>query len=505
MRKFFNRFLGFILLLCMMTGIKVEAKESDQEWKNGIVEINAGVTDSDGEFHVLKHASGFLVTNSEQNTYIITMHSAVTVSGEEKSKWMKENGLSEDSNYGINTAIHVVVKGDVSSAVTIVNQSEKEDFVILKSESVIQEKSCLKLGNNKEHQVGDTVYSLGFSQSLAENIMSGYTQEEVSLQEGNLESVSQELEGINYMIHQSATDVGELGGPVIDEDGYVIGLNQKMNEDSKVYALPIENIKDILDSYGIAYGSQELDQAYERLQELYDQGTQMLKERYQKKSLTEIKNELETAKLVLESDTEEVEAVTTEIDNLETVINQAVPKIARINLIMIEAAGFILILIIFLVVLSIKEKKLMKESLEKKMIERFGEQKEDDKKTIANQHRKLNENPQPAVRSTERDSYVQSRKAVLQRISNGEQIPLEGENLTIGKSVNQADYAVQGNKTISRVHVTIRKVGENYQIVDMNSANGTFVNGRQISGDGTTLKDQDKVRLSNEEFIFKVI
>lgn len=489
-------------------GTRVEAQEKryDNEWKNGIVEISAGVTDSNGEFYALKHASGFLISNNEQNTYIITMWSAVSVSSEEKSNWMKENGYAEESsNYGINTAIHVVVKGDVSSAVTVVNQSEKEDFVILKSESVIQEKSCLKTGSNKKHQVGDKVYSLGFSELLAENEMSRYTQEEVSVQEGKLESILLETEGSNYIIHQSAMDAGEMGGPLIDEDGYVIGLNQKIDEDSKVYALPIENIKDILDSYGITYGSQELDQAYERLQELWNQGTQMLEERYQKKSLTKIKNELEAAKLVLESGTEEVETVITEIDNLEIAINQAVPKIARINLIMIGLAGIILILIILLVVLSIKEKKIMKESLIKKTIERFEEQKEDDKKIISNQYLELNERLQSQVKRNERKSYVQHRVAVLQRVSNGEQISLEGENLTIGKSIDQADYTVQGNKTISRVHAAIRKVGENYEIIDMNSSNGTFVNGRRISGDGTTLKNQDKVCLSNEEFIFKLL
>lgn len=502
MRKYFYRILGCVMLLCMLMGGKAEAAEKkvDIEWKNGIVEINAGVTDSNGEFHVLKHASGFLITNSEQNTYIITTRSAVLISGEEKSNWMQENGYSEESNYGMNTAIHVVIKGDVSSAVTIVNQSENEDFVILKSESVIQEKSCFKIGSNREHHVGDTVYSLGFSDFLGENERFMYTKEDVSVQEGKLET-----EGSNYITHQSVMDIGELGGPVVDEDGYVIGLNQKIDEDLKVYALPIENIKDILDSYGITYGSQELDRAYERLQELWNQGTQMLQERYQKKSLTEIRNELEIAKSVLESNTKQVETVKNEINNLETVINQAVPKMAKINLMMIGSAGIILIMMVFLVVLCVKEKRLMTESLVKTSTEQFREQNWEYKKEISNQYRGSNENLQSVVRRNERDSYVHMRMAVLQRVSNGEQILLERENLTIGKSANQVDYVIQGNKTISRVHVTIRKVGEDYEIMDMNSSNGTFVNGRRISGDAIKLKDQDKVRLSDEEFIFKMI
>ena len=75
--------------------------------------------------------------------------------------------------------------------------------------------------------------------------------------------------------------------------------------------------------------------------------------------------------------------------------------------------------------------------------------------------------------------------------------------LTLGKSVNQADYVIQGNKTISRVHAEIRKIGEGYQIIDRASSNGTFVNGKRVSQEGIKLRNQDKIRLSNEEFIFK--
>mgnify|MGYP000615170101 FL=1 len=135
----------------------------------------------------------------------------------------------------------------------------------------------------------------------------------------------------------------------------------------------------------------------------------MLQERYQKKSLTEIRNELEIAKSVLESNTKQVETVKTEINNLETVINQAVPKMAKINLMMIGSAGIILIMMVFLVVLCVKEKRLMTESLVKTSTEQFREQNWEYKKEISNQYRGSNENLQSVVRRNERDSYVHMR------------------------------------------------------------------------------------------------
>lgn len=491
MKKIIYRIWGFVLLLCVLKVQSVTAAEVNNEWKNGIVEINAGVTDADGKFHVLKHASGFLVTNSEQNTYIITIRSAVTVSTEEKDNWVKKSGLSEEtSNYGMNTSIRVIVKGDVSSEVTIVNQSENEDFAILKSESVIQEKSCLKIGNTDETKRGDIVYSLGFPEKLTENSNAQYTQEEVSVQEGKIDTLSSEEAGVNYITHQSEIDAGEMGGPVLDKTGYVIGLNQKnKDEDSVAYALPITSIKDVLDSYGIEYESKELDQAYEQLQKLYDKGTKMLGERYQKKSLTEIQAELDAAKSVLESDTYKVDAVTSEIDKMETVITHAVPKTNQIYLVMGGLAGVILLLVICLIIISLKERKLSSENKEKGLVEQ----------PVHFQ----DEVQQPKVRAGEKVSFTQQKKAVLQRLSTGEEIILGEGRLTIGKSSNQADFAVLGNKTISRLHAEIQKTEDGYEILDMGSSNGTFVNGKRISGNGTKLQDKDKVRLSNEEFLFK--
>lgn len=501
MKKIICRILGFVLMFSMLTGQETMAAgtESKDEWKNGIVEINAGVTDSDGQFHRLKHASGFLITNSEQNTYIVTLQSAISISNEEKNNWMKENGLSEGTaSYGVNTSIRVVVKGDVLSEVTVVNQSENENFAILKSESVIQEKTSLKIGNSDGTKSGETVYSLGFSEALTENDKTKYMQEDVSVGEGKIDNSSLEAEGVNYITHNSKIDVGETGGPLMDEEGYVIGLNQKIDaENLMVYALSVDSIKDILNSYGIEYGSKDLDQAYEKLQCLYDRGTEMLEERYQKKSLTEIRAELEVAKSVLESDTYEVEAVMSEAEKLEVVINQAVPKISRIRMVILGLGMVILIMVAYLVFITTKIKKL-RSSSHKEVINGQKNQSSDVFLKNPEQNKIHNER----IERREKPAPVHREVSVLQRVSTGEQIVLEEGNLTIGKSSERADYAIRGNTTISRIHAEIRKTGDEYEIVDRGSSNGTFVNGERVSGSGTVLKNQDKIRLSNEEFIF---
>jgi hypothetical protein len=50
---------------------------------------------------------------------------------------------------------------------------------------------------------------------------------------------------------------------------------------------------------------------------------------------------------------------------------------------------------------------------------------------------------------------------------------------------------------LSRLHATVYREGDNVWVVDENSTNGTFVNGAQVQGAGTPLRDGDIVRIGN--------
>ncbi len=58
---------------------------------------------------------------------------------------------------------------------------------------------------------------------------------------------------------------------------------------------------------------------------------------------------------------------------------------------------------------------------------------------------------------------------------------LEGDKLTIGRSSN-ADVSID-NTSVSRSHASIEMRGGKYKLTDLNSRNGTFVNGVKIDGE----------------------
>lgn len=93
--------------------------------------------------------------------------------------------------------------------------------------------------------------------------------------------------------------------------------------------------------------------------------------------------------------------------------------------------------------------------------------------------------------------------ASLTRQVTGEKIELGKTSFVLGKNPEKSDYAVADNTNISRVHAVITMRNGRYYVMDQNSTNGTFINGRIIkAGQETEILPGDCLMLANEEFIF---
>jgi FHA domain len=82
----------------------------------------------------------------------------------------------------------------------------------------------------------------------------------------------------------------------------------------------------------------------------------------------------------------------------------------------------------------------------------------------------------------------------------GERFDLFG-GLSIGRSPD-ADVRIE-DRYASGVHARIYSRGASYYVEDMNSTNGTFLNGGRLDGEGE-LHDLDEVRIGNTEFRFEL-
>ncbi len=73
--------------------------------------------------------------------------------------------------------------------------------------------------------------------------------------------------------------------------------------------------------------------------------------------------------------------------------------------------------------------------------------------------------------------------------------------ITIGR--DPSNDVVLDSPTVSRFHAQIERVGHRYRLVDLRSANGTFVNDRRIDEKEYWLNEADTVRIGRHRFVMK--
>lgn len=93
----------------------------------------------------------------------------------------------------------------------------------------------------------------------------------------------------------------------------------------------------------------------------------------------------------------------------------------------------------------------------------------------------------------------------LIREKTEEKISVNKPSFRIGAERKYVDYWVNDNSTVSRSHADILTREKRYFIIDLNSTNKTYVDGRAIRVEKEIeLFDGTRIRLSNEEFVFHI-
>jgi len=109
--------------------------------------------------------------------------------------------------------------------------------------------------------------------------------------------------------------------------------------------------------------------------------------------------------------------------------------------------------------------------------------------------------PVPPVNTAAQDAMLPRPHFVREK--TGEKIYIDKEEFRIGKSKLHADYAIENNTAISRVHVVIIKRNGVSYLKDNDSTNGTWIDGEKLEpGREVLLKANMKVKFGDEDFTF---
>jgi pSer/pThr/pTyr-binding forkhead associated (FHA) protein len=92
-----------------------------------------------------------------------------------------------------------------------------------------------------------------------------------------------------------------------------------------------------------------------------------------------------------------------------------------------------------------------------------------------------------------------ARLVVSRGPGTGTEFPITGSLVTIGR--HRANDIALGDTTVSGQHAEIWVAGDHYQIADVGSFNGTYVNRRLV--DRAELRDGDEVWIGRHRLLFR--
>ena len=189
--------------------------------------------DNDNIFPQEVFESIFLVAAADQNNNVFSIGSSFAITS---------NGIFCTNYHVIENSSYIYLKHNNSYLnASIIYHNKINDIAVLK---ISISTKYLNMRNPNVNDIGNTVYVIGYPWS---NMTGGLP----TVTKGTLSGFT---ENGNYLITDAAINRGNSGGPLIDINGNVIGMNTFIIRENDIegggFALNIKFINDLGDNYG---------------------------------------------------------------------------------------------------------------------------------------------------------------------------------------------------------------------------------------------------------------
>ncbi|MCD8156158.1 MAG: trypsin-like peptidase domain-containing protein [Clostridiales bacterium] len=267
-RNVFRRFFLIMEAAAMLLAYSVPAMAADtstsssaeivSEAKNGVVWIQLVYVDSKNQEYTLQGGSGFLIGPSTGTTTVITNYHVVTLTADDAAYWTEVYGVDFTDTRNVTLKIEVVIQADVTIEASYVQGSEQGNFAILEMSQSINNRTPLTLSDSDTLVDTQTVYALGFPGATSDEANAhSHASSDVTATQGIVGKI-QTNNGYTFIAHDAGLGYGNSGGPLVDADGYVVGINTMYTGDGAsnyYYSIAINDVREILDALGITYTS----------------------------------------------------------------------------------------------------------------------------------------------------------------------------------------------------------------------------------------------------------
>lgn len=247
------------LLCCNIPVMSVGAKGFRTEVREGVA-VLATYLELDGNTQLMSWGTCFFVgAKGEQPQYLISNHHVVEdYLNNGAGQWVN---FSDGSNAHVGK-VYLRVYFDANEYVEayIVDYDEPQDISLLRTERPVEKRKSLPLLRPDNDMIGATVYAVGYPQisdNMAMDSVTKWDIDDVSVTTGAIgRLITTSGTGTKWLQTDVALSSGNSGGPMVNEDGAVVGVNQSVRPGdlaNEYYSVNIEAVISMLNSNGIDY------------------------------------------------------------------------------------------------------------------------------------------------------------------------------------------------------------------------------------------------------------
>ena len=226
-----------------------EISENIRTCRDSIVHIESICWDGDAQIYAAKAFTGFVVSDDSSGIYILTVCDGLSFSEEEKADIRAEYELEDTVR--ISEKIEVVFHGDLRIPAEIAGESGQRNLALLKLGQEVRFENVLQFAE-KNTLNKDQLFLLSYPEAAGQG-KTIYTPENVEITQGNLNGMYKSKELI-FLRHDIHAVEGSAGGPLLDQNGLVVGMFQIPDDQGKNgRAIGCQSLKDFLDTYKVNY------------------------------------------------------------------------------------------------------------------------------------------------------------------------------------------------------------------------------------------------------------